>query len=274
MMHSTIPEKPLLLAQDHYENFPVAPFFLAGKKRKVVALIYAFARIADDIADEGDKTPEIRLRELNDLALLLQKSISGIPVEYAFINELATAIHEYKLPLGCFWRLLEAFKQDALFEGYADFPDLMAYCHLSANPIGQLLLSLFQKEQSDALIHSNALCTALQLLNFIQDLKEDLARGRCTLPQDELLDFQIPVGSLIDLEPSPELNNLVSFQLNRIEAIIDQASPLPSKLSGTFGLQSRFTVAGAYRLLKKLRERKSPFEPCKMSRWDYARLIF
>src|SRR5687767_14938302 len=172
------------MAVDHYENFPVASLLLPPKWRDPVALIYRFAREADDFADEGSDPPETRLANLrayqNQLDIISKGRASSVPL----FQGLARIAREYRLPLQPFSDLLDAFSQDVVKRRYADFPELLDYCRRSANPVGRLLLHLFGRASPRNLEHSDSICSALQLVNFWQDVELDYAMGRIYLPQD------------------------------------------------------------------------------------------
>src|SRR5437016_4089656 len=159
----------------HYENFPVASLLLPAALREPVGAIYRFARGADDIADEGDDAPEMRLEKLRNYRMQLEPP-----------SELASLIRRHDLPVGLFEDLLDAFAQDVTKKRYANFPELLEYCRRSANPVGRLLLHLFRRTTDSDLACSDAICSALQLIDFWQDVEIDYAKGRIYLPQDEM----------------------------------------------------------------------------------------
>lgn len=169
------------IAKGHYENFPVASTLVPAKLRRHVVAIYAFARRADDIADEGDALSDERLETLSLMREALRTPSDSDPVYMA----LHATINEFRLPLNLFDRLLDAFASDVLFRGPETWQDLLAYCNNSANPIGEALLRLDNggKEPLAQAIHaSNQICTALQITNFLQDVSIDIQRGRNYLP--------------------------------------------------------------------------------------------
>ena len=176
-------------APSHYENFPVASWLCPPRLRPPIAAIYAFARTADDIADEGDATPGQRLADLQamrqDLAAIAGGDAPSVRWPHVF-GPLAHAMRQFALPEPLLADLLSAFAQDVekTRDGgaYADCDELLDYCRRSANPIGRLLLHLDGVNDADSLAMSDAICSALQLVNFWQDLTVDLPRGRFYLP--------------------------------------------------------------------------------------------
>jgi len=183
----------LKLAQSHYENFPVASMLVPSALRLPIATLYAFARQADDLADEGHASMEERLSALNDFELEIDKIEKGQSSNLPVFIALQDVVTQFHLPLEGFKDLLQAFKQDAKNPSYDNFEQVLAYCSLSANPVGRLLLGLMKVTDEVSLFQADKLCTALQLINFIQDLGEDLSlRQRCYLNRKDLCQFGLP----------------------------------------------------------------------------------
>src|SRR5687767_6079600 len=158
------------MAVGHYENFPVASLLLPAPLREPIEIIYRFARSADDFADEGSDPPELRLRKLNNYRAQL-----AAPSE-PLLRDVAKIIREHELPVALFADLLDAFSQDVTKKRYADYAELLDYCRRSANPVGRLLLHLFKRTSDSNLRHSDAICSALQLINFWQDVHVDYVK--------------------------------------------------------------------------------------------------
>lgn len=237
---------------DHYENFPVASVLLPRRLRKPVAAIYHFARAADDIADEGDLPDEERLRQLAEFrAELARIADNDTPLTPLFQN-LATEVRKHELPLQPLHDLLDAFSQDVVKKRYDDFDDLLAYCRRSANPVGNLLLHLYEEATPVNIAYSDAICTSLQLINFWQDIYRDYTIGRIYLPQDEMAQYgvkevQIALGNADDA-----WCELMKFQVDRARALMLSGKPLGSILTGRIGLEMRMIIAGGLRILDKL----------------------
>lgn len=190
------------LAKKHYENFPVASFFLPKSLRQPIALIYAFARQADDFADEGDLQPEDRIKLLNEFEAELNLIRSNQkPTSNLFIA-LQASIQEYQLDLAPFYDLLDAFKQDVSKTRYENFGEVMHYCRRSANPIGRLLLALYGQATERNIGMADAICSALQLINFLQDIAIDAQKNRIYLPQDELKKHHVPESQIMNSDSS------------------------------------------------------------------------
>jgi squalene synthase HpnC len=253
------------MAVDHYENFPVASLLLPRHLRAPVAAIYRFARSADDIADEGNANPEERLIQLRayDAALTAIAEQRPIQAQLTPIFEpLALEHQRIGLPLAPCHALLSAFMQDVHQTCYATYADLADYCSRSANPVGQLMLFLFDALTPENLAMSDAICTALQLTNHWQDIAIDATKGdagRIYLPQDELTlwgytDADILSGNAVTRD-ALRWAEFMAFQTQRVSALFDQGQSLPAQLgrkSWRIGQELRLTVAGGRRILQKI----------------------
>jgi len=173
------------IAQRHYENFPTASRLIRSDLRPAVAAIYAFARAADDMADEGHAAPDKRIKQLEAWAELLERCVDQ-KLDHPVFLALGDAIRRHNLPVDALHDLLTAFRMDCTIHSYASEDELRFYCRHSANPVGRLVLALHGIDGSEALHASDAICTALQLANFWQDLSIDLPKGRCYLPDSWL----------------------------------------------------------------------------------------
>lgn len=240
------------MAVGHYENFPVASVLLPARLRRPVRLIYAFARSADDFADEGDASRGERLAALDRYRAELRQIRSGRTPEAPLFQALAAAIAEFSLPLDPFFALLDAFAQDVVKGRYADFGEVLRYCERSANPVGALLLHLFGAATPDNLRHSDAICTGLQLVNFWQDVELDYRKGRIYLPEDEMARFGVVERDIAAREAGPAWQNLLAFQINRARAMLESGAPLVRGLPGRIGLELRMIIQGGLRVLEKL----------------------
>lgn len=251
----------ITLAREHYENFPVASWLLPRAMRLPIAAIYAFSRRADDLADEGELDDETRLRNLDTYRLRLHHAAAGDPPENdpVFVA-LADTIVRHALPVELFDDLLDAFSQDVYKSRYATFDEVMHYCRLSANPVGRLLLHLAGQAVPDNLVRSDAVCSALQLINFYQDLHEDyVRRGRLYLPLDELERFGVDPTDIGARRGSPQLARLMRFQYARAGELLRTGIPLGQALRGRFGLEIRAIIVGGSRILYRLNGRSDVF---------------
>jgi squalene synthase HpnC len=240
------------MAVDHYENFPVASILMPKRLRKPVAAIYHFARAADDIADEGELPNEERLKLLDDFRDELMHIAADETPFLPLFKHLAVEIREHTLPLQPFHDLLDAFSQDVLKKRYANYDELLDYCRRSANPVGNLLLHLYEEATSVNIAYSDAICTSLQLINFWQDVAKDYAIGRIYLPQDDMSSFGVTEEQIAQGVSDDKWRTLMKNQTDRARSLMLQGAPLGSILSGRIGLEMRMIIAGGLRILDKL----------------------
>lgn len=253
---------PLTDSVGHYENFPVASLLCPPALRPAVMAIYHFARTADNLADEGDADSSERLRQLAayrralDHALDRQAPMGDWLQVFA---PLAAAVKDHALPTDLLHDLLSAFEQDvrhtAAGHRYADQAELLAYCRLSANPVGRLLLHLYRVDDAASLARSDAICSALQLINFWQDLGVDMARGRHYLPADALATHQLSLADFAaDAGPARETDRqaLVAHLCQQARDLMRQGAPLARRLPGRAGWELRLVVQGGLLILDKL----------------------
>jgi squalene synthase HpnC len=238
---------------DHYENFPVASLLVPARMRRPIEVIYHFARSADDIADEGDALPAERLAGLDAYQRELDRIAAETEPESELFKALAGVIHEHALPIQLFRDLLDAFAQDVIKKRYADFPELLDYCRRSANPVGRLVLHLFGRTEPEHLEQSDCICSALQLINFWQDVAVDWEKERVYIPQTDLPKFRITEADIADGHWSPAWAALMDFQIDRAEALMRRGLPLVHALPGRLGWEIRLTAQGGLRILERLR---------------------
>jgi squalene synthase HpnC len=240
------------MSVDHYENFPVASFLMPKRLRKPVAAIYHFARAADDIADEGELSNEERLSQLDQFRAELARIERNEARLTPLFQNLAAEVHQYALPIQPFRDLLDAFSQDVVKKRYANFDEVLDYCRRSANPVGHLLLHLYDEATPVNLAYSDAICTSLQLINFWQDVAKDYAIGRIYLPLDELAQFGVNEAQIAQGICNDAWRALMKFQVDRARALMLSGKPLGSILTGRIGLEMRMIIAGGLRILSKL----------------------
>jgi squalene synthase HpnC len=236
----------------HYENFPVASLLLPRALREPVGVIYRFARSADDFADEGNDPPETRLAHLNGFRLELEGINSGRTPHTPLFADLARVVHDHELPLQPFNDLLDAFSQDVVKERYRDFAEVLDYSRRSANPVGRLLLQLFGKNTPENCVLSDRICSALQIINFWQDVAIDFAKDRVYLPQDEMRRFGVGEEHLRQHICDPAFRDLMRFQVDRARGMMLEGKALLANLEGRFRLEIAITVQGGLRILEKL----------------------
>ena len=243
----------------HYENFPVASVLCPPHLRQPIAAIYAFARTADDLADEGDAPASERLADLGAYHADLMAIARGEPPSPRWANvflPLQAVLQSHQLPVHLLADLLSAFMQDIEKtrdrQGYADRTELLDYCRRSANPVGRLLLHLYGVEDAQALQQSDAICTALQLINFWQDLSVDIPRGRYYLPQADCVAYGAQAAHLHALQSTPENVRLIADCAQWARATMQSGAPLVHRLGGRAGWELRLVVQGGLRILDKV----------------------
>jgi len=241
------------MAQSHYENFPVSSVLLPKKLRRPISVVYAFARTADDFADEGDASQQQRLNQLNAYSKALReittKSYQGSnPIFIALTDVIA----QHQLPIKLFEDLLDAFKQDVIKNRYANFEEVLDYCIRSANPVGRLLLYLNAKPSDEQLNQSDSVCSALQLINFYQDIVQDYNESdRIYIPLDELDAAGLKESDLIQPD-SEKIAPLIRSLYQRTEHIMAEGYQLGIHLSGRMGWEVRAMTLGGITTLNQL----------------------
>lgn len=226
------------------ENFPVALRLLPARYRRHLQAVYGYARAVDDMGDEAP--PGERARLLDDLEADLgrlyrfQGTDSAEPPRLGVVRALAPVLAECAVPQQPFLDLIQANRQDQVVTRYATFADLVGYCELSANPVGQIVLYVFGAVSPDRLVLSDRVCTALQLAEHWQDVAEDLRAGRVYLPAEDLARFGVSEADLAAVTASPQVRELMAFQVRRARELLDQGAPLIGNLRGA----ARVAVAG------------------------------
>lgn len=237
---------------DHYENFPVASVLLPAHLRSAVEAIYAFARSADDLADEGNATEEARLAALKEYECALDKIECGKTVQKRLFQQLANVLDEHRLPVQPLRDLLSAFKQDVTTTRYRTFLSLLDYCRRSANPVGVLMLHLYESATPSNLRDSDAICTALQLTNFWQDVAIDWPKNRIYLPEEDLERFGVTITHIADAKVDDAWRALMRFEIARTRALMLSGAPLALRLPGRIGFELRLVVQGGLRILDRI----------------------
>jgi squalene synthase HpnC len=241
----------LQLAGSHYENFPVVSLFVPKEMRKDVAVIYWFARTADDIADEGDNSSGQRIIELDNFLGRFDETLSG-----KYYEDLDSALHstikERELDPELFRDLISAFRQDITVSRYDEFGEILNYCERSANPVGRLILQLFGYRNENLFKLSDNICTSLQLINFCQDLSIDFKRNRLYIPIREILSYGLTTDKVMRAQDSDKIRKLIKSQLDRAITIMEAGSSLPGELNLRLKLQIGATINGGLRIAGKI----------------------
>ncbi|HUH59886.1 MAG TPA: squalene synthase HpnC [Candidimonas sp.] len=247
------------MAVDHYENFPVASLLLPRRLRSPVRDIYRYARHADDIADEGCATPEERLRDLGEYREALRQIDAGMPALpdsdplSTIFNPLRATVAAFELPITPFFDLISAFEQDVTTHRYESDAQLLDYCRRSANPVGRLMLHLYQAATPRNIAEADAICTGLQLTNFWQDIAIDFEKDRIYLPQDKMRRHGVTPTHISDrLHGDAAWQALMNVQTRQARDLLLSGLPLTRRLGGRIGLELKLVVHGGLRILERL----------------------
>jgi len=240
------------MAATHYENFPVASKFLPPHLRPHVAAIYAFARTADDFADEPRF--EGRRREALDAWEHLLETCYHREVQHPVFMALRDTVRRHDIPIGPLKALLTAFRMDVTKHRYASFRELCHYCDHSANPVGQLVLYIHGHREPELHRFSDEICTALQLTNFLQDLSVDIPRGHFYLPDEDLLHFGVPREDLIAQRHTREFKELMQFSVTRVRSLFHRGRPLIRAVSPGLSMELDATWRGGMAILQHIED--------------------
>lgn len=242
------------LAQSHYENFPVASFLIKKEWKKYVFSVYAFARIADDIADEITEIPvDERLKMIEQMEALLNEKVRSNMTNPVFIALKRTMIDK-EITSEPFKKLLTAYKMDINFKQAETFYDLLDYCKYSAEPIGELVLKITENYNENNIILSNKICSALQLINFWQDFSIDLKNNRVFIPSEYLEKYKLNINDLFERKKTHKLLFCLDELYNQTETLLIEGSKLVKYLDNLrVKLEIKATVLGGLEILKKIR---------------------
>lgn len=244
------------MSVDHYENFPVASFLCPAPLRPAVQAIYHYARTADDLADEGDASASQRLADLGayreDLLRIHRGEAASPRWAQSVFEPLAAIQRTHALPLPLLLDLLSAFEQDVVQHRYDTRAGLLDYCRRSANPIGRLLLHLYAIDDDQQLRRSDAICTALQLINFWQDFSVDLPRGRLYAPLEDCAAQHVDPSEMFAQRDTARTQALVAHLCGWARDLMQEGAPLVHALPGRLGWELRWVVQGGLRILDHL----------------------
>lgn len=266
------------LANSHYENFPVAKM-VPKHLRKHVAAVYAFARTADDIADENHEQiaedDPIRVKNLEEFESQLNLPTEKRNPQWAWIfTACDCTIKEFSIPKQLFFDLVSAFKQDVVKKRYADFSELLDYCRRSANPVGRLVLLLHGFSDETRFAQSDSICTALQLANFWQDMSVDKLKNRIYIPQSDW--NGLTENDFFADAASPKVRDVLKFQVQRTAKLFDAGALLPKSLPFPLSLEIRATLAGGRTILEKISQQD--FDTLKarpkITKFDKLKILF
>ncbi len=239
------------LTEAHYENFPVASLFLPAEKRPYIQAIYAFSRVADDFADEGDASPEQRMNALDDWGSQLIQCYEGNAIHPVFIALRDTVLH-LRIPIDPLQNLLSAFKQDVVQRRYETYVDLCGYCRNSANPVGRLVLMIFGCRDEELFTLSDKICTALQLTNFWQDVDVDRLKDRLYIPLEDMSKFGYTIDDWQSRRANSAFREMMQFEVQRTRDLFYEGAALPSLVERELQVELRMVWFGGMAILKSL----------------------
>ncbi|MBI4428802.1 MAG: squalene synthase HpnC [Ignavibacteriales bacterium] len=241
------------ITYDHYENFPVASLLLPRDRRKYVCAVYAFARTADDFADEPGLTTAERIESLNEWEEHLNESLNDSARNPVFVA-LAETIDRFQIPPELFRNLLQAFREDVTVHRYESFDDVLRYCRNSANPVGRIILLMFNYRSDSLLQLSDSICTALQLANFWQDIRVDLEKDRIYVPREDMRDFGYTEEEFVKRMFTPQFAHMLSFEVERTREFFFKGKPLVAEVGKDLAWELTLTWNGGMRILEKIEQ--------------------
>lgn len=241
----------MIFAKSHYENFPVVLFTIPKEIRKHIAIVYQFARQADDIADEGNFATETRLEKLNEYENDFNLSLNGTP-KNDFWLALKNTIEKFSIEEKLFLDLISAFKQDVIKNRYETFEELLDYCSRSANPVGRILLKIFNVNNIEAITASDKICTALQLTNFYQDISIDILKNRIYLPKEKMKLFGVEEQQIKNKIADENFKRLLKTLLEESKIMFEEGKNILRYIPINFQLQMKMTILGGEKILEKI----------------------
>lgn len=240
------------IARTHYENFTVGSLFLPRHLKQHIYNVYAFSRIADDFADEGSSTDQ-NLHNLDDWERMLIACYKGDLLHPVFIA-LNKTIQNYGIPIELFQNLINAFRQDQTITRYETYKDLLGYCQNSANPVGRIYLYLFELAGEESFVYSDAVCSALQLTNFWQDITVDWQKGRIYIPKQDMARFGCSESDLNGLNAAQNFRDLVKFEVDRTQKLFDSGKNLLDLLPKQPKFEIQLFIGGGEAILESIRK--------------------
>jgi len=239
------------IAKTHYENFPVGSFLIPKRYREPIHLVYTFARVADDFADEGTMSVSERIDLLNEWQQHLHNAVNGTSSMELFAK-LSMVLRDFQIPIQLFDDLITAFRTDASNPDYQEFDEVLEYCKFSADPIGRILLLIFDCSTNETNRLSDSICTALQLTNFWQDISVDTSRNRIYIPKSDLHTFNLQESDLSSTVNEKAFRELMRVQIDRTRTLFETGKPLCSLVNKHFRFELTMIWNGGMRILEKI----------------------
>lgn len=263
-------------SKNHYENFTVGSLVLGKNMREAIMTLYAFARLGDDIADEGNHSKKERTGQIQYLKNHLKKIELNQKINDSYFKILQILYIKYNFKINNLYRFINAFNEDINHHQYARFSDLIRYCDNAANPAGELILSLVKQDNKENVRQSNAICTALALINFAQGVVEDFEKGRIYIPKDEMKTFNLKVEDIQQRNFTKYWVKYKKYWVERNCQILERGLGLGEKIRGRLGIEIQMVECAALLLLKRI-ERNSCnlfVSPPKIKTLDWIFIFF
>lgn len=263
-------------SKNHYENFTVGSLVLGKNMREAIMTLYAFARLGDDIADEGNHSKKERTEQIQYLKNHLKKIELNQKINDSYFKILQILYIKYKFKINNLYRFINAFNEDINHHQYARFSDLIRYCNTAANPAGELILSLVKQDNKENVRQSNAICTALALINFAQGVVEDFEKGRIYIPKDEMKTFNLKVEDIQQRNFTKYWVKYKKYWVERNCQILDRGLGLGEKIKGRLGIEIQMVECAALLLLKRMKRNSCNLfvSPPKIKTLDWIFIFF
>ena len=263
-------------SKNHYENFTVGSLVLGKDMREAIITLYAFARLGDDIADEGNHSKKERTEQIQYLKNHLKKIEFNQKINDSYFKILQILYIKYKFRINNLYRFINAFNEDINHQQYAQFSDLIRYCDNAANPAGELILSLVKQDNKENVRQSNAICTALALINFAQGVVEDFEKGRIYIPKDEMKTFNLKVEDIQQRNFTKYWVKYKKYWVERNCQILESGLGLGEKIKGRLGIEIQMVECAALLLLKRMKRNSCNLfvSPPKIKTLDWIFIFF
>ncbi len=263
-------------SKNHYENFTVGSLVLGKDIREAIITLYAFARLGDDIADEGNHSKKERTKQIQYLKNHVKKIELNQKINDSYFKILQTLYIKYKFKINNLYRFINAFNEDINHQQYARFSDLIRYCDAAANPAGELILSLVKQDNKANVRQSNAICTALALINFAQGVVEDFEKGRIYIPKDEMKTFYLKVEDIQQRNFTKYWVQYKKYWVERNYQILEEGLGLGEKIKGRLGIEIQMVECAALLLLKRMKRNNCNLfvSPPKIKTLDWIFIFF
>ncbi|MBM32093.1 MAG: squalene synthase HpnC [Chloroflexi bacterium] len=249
-------EKCSNLAKNHYENFTVWSKLIRKDLLPFFSSIYAFCRITDDIGDESNNKKENILKSLDEWERLLINCYKNNKVNHPYFKALSITIKRFDIPPDNFIKIIDANRQDQIVKSYKNFRLLEDYCTLSANPVGRLILQIMGYNNTEIIKSSDKICTGLQLLNFCQDISEDLKKGRIYIPEEDMKYHKVKKTDFQKSIISPEIRNLIKFEIERTEKFFQEGLNIFLQLKRKDQFPISLFLKGGNKIVKEIKKKE------------------